>query len=65
MADQDSTYQPVDAVGEAITHGAILGTAGLVLSATSNALARENIGMMGIFTRTGGSVASFGLFLLQ
>lgn len=61
MADQDSAYQPVDAVGEAVKQAGILGVAGFALSATQNALARENVGMLGTFTRGGGNVLAFGL----
>ena len=61
MADQEDTYQPVDAVGEAVKQAGILGVAGFAIAATQNALARENLGMLGAFTRTGGNVLTFGL----
>ena len=61
MAEDDGPdYQPADALGAAITGTAITGTAGLFVSTIQNSLARHNVGMMGIFWRSGGTIAVFG-----
>lgn len=63
MADQDqveSIYQPKDAIGGTIKATAITGTAGLFVSTIQNTLTRQNVGAMGVFTRTGSTIAVFG-----
>ncbi len=60
MASTDVAYQPKDAVGQCLNSTLLVGGAGLMMSAVSNSLARENVGAMGIFTRTGSTVAAFG-----
>ncbi len=55
-------YQPKDALGAAITGTAITGTAGLFVSTIQNSLARQNVGIMGIFWRTGGTITTFGAY---
>ena len=60
MAGGDDRYHPQDAVGAAINGTLITGTAGAFMSAVQNALARQNIGAMSVFTRTGGVIAVFG-----
>lgn len=54
------TYEPQDAIGKAIKNGAMLGGAGLFLAAVQNTVAKENVGMFGIFSRFGSSTALFG-----
>ena len=61
MAGGDERYHPQDAVGAAITGTLVTGTAGAFMSAVQNALARQNIGAMSVFTRTGGVIAVFGM----
>lgn len=53
-------YEPVDAVAETMYGGGLMAFAGLVTSAVQNSLARQNVGLMGVFTRTGGSILAFG-----
>ena len=53
-------YKPKDALGDMFSVTMIMGGAGLSLSAIQNALARQNIGAWGVFTRTGGSIGLFG-----
>lgn len=59
----ETPYQPKDALGAAITGTAITGTAGLFVSTIQNSLARQNVGIMGIFWRTGGTITTFGAYL--
>ena len=62
-AGAEMPYQPKDALGAAITGTAITGTAGLFVSTIQNSLARQNVGIMGIFWRTGATITTFGAYL--
>ena len=59
----ETPYQPKDALGAAISGTAVTGTAGLYVSTIQNSLARQNVGLMGIFWRTGGTITTFGAYL--
>lgn len=54
------TFQPQDAIGKATKNAAMLGGAGLFLAAVQNTVAKENVGMFGIFSKFGSSTALFG-----
>ncbi|GAB7344745.1 hypothetical protein MBLNU457_3215t1 [Dothideomycetes sp. NU457] len=56
-ADQ---YQPKDAIGATVKATMITTGAGLFVSTVQNTLKRQNVGAMGVFTRTGGTIAVFG-----
>jgi hypothetical protein len=58
--DARPAYEPVDAVAATAKTTAIMAGAGALLSSVQNSLARQNIGMMGVFTKTGGTIATFG-----
>lgn len=65
-ADQDQRpgaeqYQPKDAVGAAIKATLVTGGAGAFVSTIQNTLTKQNVGAFGIFTRTGGTIAVFGM----
>jgi hypothetical protein len=53
-------YEPIDTIAATTKAGGLLGFAGLVASAVQNSLARQNVGFMGVFTRTGGTILTFG-----
>ncbi|CZT23415.1 probable NADH-ubiquinone oxidoreductase 213 kDa subunit [Ramularia collo-cygni] len=57
--EEDHPYHAKDAIGQAIKATLITGGAGLFISTIQNTLTRQNVGMMGVFTRTGGTVAVF------
>ncbi|MCJ1269700.1 hypothetical protein MMC22_009592 [Lobaria immixta] len=59
MASKDTVYEPKDAIGQTITATMITAGAGLFASAIQNSLVKQNVGALGIFTRTGGTVAVF------
>jgi len=59
MAPERERYHPKDAIQAGVNGALILGGAGFFVSAVQNALAKENRGMLGVFTRTGGTVATF------
>lgn len=54
------TFEPQDAIGKATKNAAMLGGAGLFLAAVQNTVAKENVGMFGIFSKFGSSTALFG-----
>ena len=53
-------YEPKDAIAATTTATMVTGFAGLFMSSVQNALARQNYGARGVFTRTGGTIAAFG-----
>ncbi|KAI9825185.1 MAG: hypothetical protein M1819_000590 [Sarea resinae] len=57
-SDQD-LYHPKDAIGIALKSTAIMGAAGAMVSGIQNTLTKQNVGPMGVFTRTGGTIAIF------
>ena len=59
-SEGDLQYKAKDAVGVAIESTLILGAAGLTVSAIQNTLTKQNVSGMGVFTRTGGTIAIFG-----
>ena len=63
MATEEVQYQPKDAISTTINAALIVGGAGLFTSAVSNSLARENVGPLGIITRTGSTITTFGELL--
>lgn len=60
MASEESPYVPLDAISRTIKTTTIMTTSGLFVSAVRNTLTKENVGAMGVFTRTGGTIALFG-----
>ena len=61
MASEKTPYQPKDALGAGITGVLVLGTAGTAISAVQNTLTKTNVGPWGIFTRSGGTITTFGM----
>lgn len=59
---ESAQYHAVDAIGETMKGALTTGGAGLFISTIQNTLTKQNIGMAGIFTRTGGTVATYGEF---
>ena len=53
-------YRPQDALGMALQALMITGGAGLLVSGVQNTLQKQNIGALGVFTRSGGTIATFG-----
>ncbi|KAI0404109.1 hypothetical protein F4802DRAFT_607708 [Xylaria palmicola] len=55
---EEQPYHPRDAVKSGL-HGALVGgAAGFLVSSVQNSLAKQNVGAWGVFTRTGGTIAS-------
>ena len=59
--DDSQDYQPKDTIGETMRATAIAGGVGFAVSAVQNSLAKQNVGAMGVFTRTGGAIGHFGM----
>lgn len=58
---QGDAYRPKDAIGATIRATTITGTAGLFVSAIQTTLTKQNVGAFSVFTRTGGTIAVFGV----
>ena len=63
--DEASEYKPKDAIEQTINTTLVVGGAGLFTAAVQNSLARENLGIMGVFTKFGGTTTSFGAITLS
>jgi peroxiredoxin len=61
MAPEQAAFQPKDAIGAAIKATMITGSAGALISGIQNTLTKQNVGAWGVFTRTGGTIAIFGM----
>lgn len=58
---EETIYHPQDAIAATIKSATLTGGAGLLTSAVQNTLAKQNVGPLGIFFRTGGTIAVFGM----
>ncbi|QIX00142.1 hypothetical protein AMS68_005659 [Peltaster fructicola] len=52
-------YKAIDAIAETTKGALVTGSAGLFISTIQNTLTKQNIGLTGVFTRTGGTVATY------
>lgn len=59
-AEEEQAYQAQDAVASTINTTAVMSAAGLFFSAVQNSLARANTPALGVITRSGGTIATFG-----
>lgn len=60
MADQHVTFHPRDALANTASTALQLTAVGAVLAGVQNTLRKQNVGAMGIFTRSGGIIALYG-----
>jgi hypothetical protein len=58
---EEKIYYPQDAIDAAFKSTVLTGGFGLFASAVQNTLAKQNVGPLGIFTRSGGTIAAFGM----
>ena len=65
MADQQPTYHPRDALANTGSTMLQSTTVGAVLAGVQNTLRKQNVGAMGIITRSGGIIALFGAHTLN
>lgn len=59
---EGEAYQAKDAIGATIKATTLTGTAGLFVSAIQTTLTKQNVGAFSVFTRTGGTIAVFGMY---
>lgn len=57
----EEVFHPQDAIGQGMKTATYTAGAGLFFSAVQNSIAKHNVGTMGVLTRTGSSVALFGM----
>ncbi|KAI2634591.1 hypothetical protein GGS21DRAFT_539395 [Xylaria nigripes] len=57
--EEEPPFHPKDAVKSGIKGATLGGLVGLAASAVQNSLAREHVGVWGVFTRTGGTISSY------
>lgn len=60
MASHDDTYHPRDTLANTANTTLQLSIAGAVVAGVQNTLRKQNVGAMGIVTRSGGIIALFG-----
>lgn len=60
-SEEDHSYHPKPAVTEALKGAAVTGTGGFLFAAIQNTLSRQNYGAFGVFTRYGGTFATFSM----
>lgn len=60
MADQHTTFHPRDALANTTSTTLQTATAGAIIAGVQNTLRKQNVGAMGIFTRSGGIIALYG-----
>ncbi|TRX95939.1 hypothetical protein FHL15_003081 [Xylaria flabelliformis] len=58
LAEERRPFHPKDAVKSGLWGALGFGGAGVFFSAVQNSLAKRNVGAWGVFTRTGGTIAS-------
>ena len=61
MASEETLYQPKDALTAAIRSTMITAGAGALVSSIQNTLTKENVTAWGVFTRSGSTIAVFGI----
>lgn len=60
-AQQEHSYHAQDAVSAALKATTLTGGVGLFASAVQNTLTKQNVGPMGVFVKSGGTIGIFGM----
>lgn len=60
MTDSHETFHPRDTLSNTATTTLQTTAAGALLAGVQNTLRKQNVGAMGIITRSGGTIALFG-----
>ena len=60
MADQHATFHPRDALANTMSTMLQTTAMGAVVAGVQNTLRKQNVGAMGILTRSGGLIALYG-----
>jgi hypothetical protein len=61
MAESPESYHPRDTLANTARTTMQLSVVGAILAGTQNALAKQNVGAMGIITRSGHVIALYGM----
>lgn len=63
MASQqtENHYHPHDAIGAALKATTLTGGVGLFAAAVQNTLTKQNVGPLGVFLKSGGTIGIFGM----
>jgi hypothetical protein len=61
MADQHATFYPRDALSNTANTTLQTTAVGAVMAGVQNTLRKQNVGAMGIITRSGGVIALYGV----
>jgi len=56
----ETIYHSKDALNSSVHHGLIGGAAGFFSAAIQNSLSKTNVGSMGVFTRHGVTIGTYG-----
>jgi hypothetical protein len=57
---EEKRFERRDAIGEGVKGALIMGGVGAIVSGVQNSLQKQNVGALGVLTRTGGTIAIFG-----
>jgi hypothetical protein len=57
---EEKRFERRDAIGEGVKGALIMGGIGAIVSGVQNSLQKQNVGALGVLTRTGGTIAIFG-----
>jgi len=60
MADHHDTFHPRDTLANTASSTLQATAFGAIFAGLQNTLRKQNVGAMGIFTRSGGIIAAFG-----
>ena len=61
MANEQGVYHPKDAIAFTASTTFQIGMAGLAVAAVQNALSKENVGSLGVLSKSGGTIVTFGM----
>lgn len=62
---EDRIYHPKDAISAATKATMLTGGVGLFAAAVENTLRKRNVGPLGVFVRSGGTIGIFGIATAQ
>ena len=57
----ETHYHPHDAIGSAMKATTLTGGVGLFAAAVQNTLTKQNVGPLGVFFKSGGTIGIFGM----
>lgn len=61
MANDQHHYHPQDALARTVRTTMVTGGVGFLVAGVQNTLAKQNVGVFGVFSKFGGTFATFGM----